>query len=195
MAFVVKNWQNYPNQPYLVDGPAMQDLETRLSNYTDTLRYFGSWYYTGISSATVAGSAYYMPLDTTVGTIGMSTAVGGTGITFANKGFYNIQFSAQINANNVSGQGQANMFIWLRQNGVDVPWSNTQVYVTKNDPYLVTAWNWIASANANDIFQIMWSTDVTGVVLFSSTTPGTGLTAGYYGPNIPAIIITAEVAD
>jgi len=36
MAFQVKNWQNYPNPPYVVDGPGMQDLETRLSSYTDT---------------------------------------------------------------------------------------------------------------------------------------------------------------
>jgi hypothetical protein len=63
MAFQVKNWQNYPNLSYVVDGPEMQDLKTRLSSYTDTSIQnisnpnYANFYPITTQTATTAGSA------------------------------------------------------------------------------------------------------------------------------------------
>lgn len=60
MAFVVKNWQNFPGVPNLVDGAAMQDLETRLSNYTNTAldSYVAATATTANSTLTISNGSY-----------------------------------------------------------------------------------------------------------------------------------------
>jgi hypothetical protein len=68
-------------------------------------------------------------------------------------GRYNIQFSLQIKQINSS----AVVNLWLRKNGIDVPNSNTKFDVTANNPYYVAAWNFFVEAEANDYYEIVWS--------------------------------------
>lgn len=86
--------------------------------------------------------------------------VRGSKITFSEAGTYNIQFSFQLQH---TDKQAATVSIWLRVNGTDVEWSNTDIYLAKDAardiPY-VAAWNFFAKVNAADQYaEIMWSSD------------------------------------
>ena len=86
-------------------------------------------------------------------------------ILFAHSGVYNIQFSAQLDR--TDGSGEAIIDIWMRKNGVDVPYSDSKITLTANanKAKLVAAWNFLESVTAGNIFQIMWATTDTRVKL------------------------------
>jgi hypothetical protein len=129
-----------------------------------------------------------MTLNQTTNGVGGVVAQGvsvasGSRITFANTGVYNIQFSAQMDKTDA---GSDDASIWLRQNGVDVPWSNTNITLDATRRS-VAAWNFIISANAGDYVQLMWSTpDVNMRILaaVSGTNP--------VRPAIPSLILTVQ---
>ena len=101
-------------------------------------------------------------------------------IKFTSAGKYNIAFSAQLEQQ--LSQGSVN--IWLAKNGTAVPDSNTRVNVSANDPYQVAAWNFFVNANANDYYEIMWSSSSANTILESAT----------YNtfPKIPSVILTVN---
>jgi hypothetical protein len=108
----------------------------------------------------------------------------GTQITAQNIGVYNIQFSAQVAK---STGTNANIDIWLVYNGVAVPNSNTTFTLTGNAIQFVAAWNWFLQMNANDNFQIAWSSPNINISLFIET----GLTTPTR-PDVPSIILTVQ---
>lgn len=80
-------------------------------------------------------------------------------ITVANAGIYNLQFSVQIQ--NFDNAPQ-DMFIWLRQNGVDIIGSTGKFGMpgrkSATDPYHdIKGWNYFLSMNAGDYVEIYWS--------------------------------------
>ena len=81
-------------------------------------------------------------------------------ITMENAGVYNIAFSTQL-YNTGGGGSTSAVEIWLAKNGNPVDDSNTKVAVNANSPYVVAAWNFFVTAEANDHFQIMWKTNHT----------------------------------
>lgn len=85
--------------------------------------------------------------DTHIGGINSSE------IIVAQPGVYNLQFSTQFHATS----GGAVVYIWLKKNGTTLPWTGTRFDITANNPYAVAAWNWFVTANANDAFEIFWS--------------------------------------
>lgn len=103
-------------------------------------------------------------------------------ITFANNGIYNIQFSSQLYHQGGAGSGK-NMFIWLRHNGVDVPYSATDVSVDTNTPHVVAAWNFVVEALAGQTYQLMWSSDNIHIQMpvYANQPPV---------PGIPSVILT-----
>jgi hypothetical protein len=104
-------------------------------------------------------------------------------VTFANAGTYNVQFSAQFH--NTGGGGSGNtVHIWFKLNGADIADSDTRLTVPSNAPYVVAAWNFIASVAAGDYVEISWFTDNSNVILEHEP-----ITATY--PAIPSVIITA----
>ncbi|NDB61440.1 collagen-like protein, partial [bacterium] len=108
----------------------------------------------------------------------------GTQITAQNIGVYNVQFSAQV----LKSTGtNANIDIWIVQNGVAVPNSNTTFTLTGNAVQFVAAWNWFLNMNATDYFQIAWSSPNTNISLFIET----GLTVPIR-PDVPSIILTVQ---
>jgi hypothetical protein len=109
------------------------------------------------------------------------TVVSGSRITVANAGTYNLQFSAQLDKT-TNQTHQTN--IWLRKNGTDVPASDGEVTLGKDDK-LIAAWNYVFEASANDYYELMWSTQDAGLRLLTQaaqTSPDR--------PAIPSLIVT-----
>jgi len=80
-------------------------------------------------------------------------------LTVANAGIYNLQFSVQ--AQNLQNSPQ-DMFIWLKQNGTDIPGSTGLIGLPARkdaiDPaHDIKGWNYFVSMNANDYIEIYWS--------------------------------------
>ncbi len=138
---------------------------------------YGSWYDTTNQTATIAGTATHM----------LCNNGSGNGITkVANKDFqvtysgtYNIQFSAQVDE--TSGAGE-HIFIWLRKNGVDEPYSAGEVSVQGTLAESVPSWNYLVDMNPGDYLNIMYSVTDTRVYL-KAVAPNSR-------PGIPSVIVT-----
>ena len=108
-----------------------------------------------------------------------------TRITIANAGVYNIQFSAQLN-NTDGGGSSVHVDIWLSENGTPVIASATKVSVTPNSPYMVAAWNFFVNASAGTYYELIWSPNISGVILQHEVSNG-GLPV-----DIPSVILTVN---
>ena len=104
----------------------------------------------------------------------------GSQLKILNAGKYNIAFSVQFHQLNSSGV----VNIWLAKNGVAIPDTNTKMSITANNPYYVAAWNFFVSANANDYYEIMWSSSDNHTVAENEP-------AGAH-PAVPSIIVTVN---
>lgn len=116
----------------------------------------GSFYDT-TSQTTTVGVAVPMKfgdLDIAGFGVAVSTdiSLNKTQIQVTESGYYNIQFSAQIR----NGAGAAEVDIWFRKNGVNIPNSNTVVTMQSNSSG-VAAWNYLVKMEPADIVQIMWT--------------------------------------
>jgi hypothetical protein len=118
---------------------------------------FGSFYDT-TTTLLAANTATALPLNTVDAaqgiTIGTDTNGKPTLITFSTDGVYNVAFSLQLGK---SDSGTDVVTIWLVQNGDNVPWSSTDLFLTDADlkSRTVAAWNFFVSATAGDTIQLM----------------------------------------
>ena len=109
------------------------------------------------------------------------SVVGGTQLTVAYSGVYNVQFSLQFHGLSGGGNGTTAQ-VWLDKNGVAVPQSNTRVTVNNNSPYVVAGWNFLTYLKAGQYARLMWATDNTQIKIESSSSSP--------GPSVPGAIIT-----
>lgn len=92
-----------------------------------------------------------------------------------NAGIYNMQFSVQVqNLDNAP----EDMYIWLRQNGVDIPGSTGKIGLPpRKDPadpsHDIKGWNYFLSMNANDYVEIYWSVENPLVTIETYAASGT----------------------
>jgi len=110
------------------------------------------------------------------------STVSGSVIVIPKTGTYDFQFSLQLY--NTSGGGASSAVnIWLVVNGSAVPYSNTQVSVNANSPYVVAAWDFMGSYNSGDKLELMWSTTHINntITALSSSSPA---------PETPSVIFT-----
>lgn len=144
---------------------------------------YGSFYDTTTQINTTASVANRMLLNSAQiqNTV---TVVNGGDIYVDYSGMYNIQFSAQIEK---TDSGTDNIDIWLRYNGVDVPWSNTRIFLTGNNAKQVAAWNFYQPMTASSYFNIMWSSPDEQVRIYSE-----GTQSNPTRPAIPSIILTVD---
>ena len=145
-----------------------------------TALYYGSFYDT-TTQTTTADTETAMTLNTTDVSNGVSI-VGGSQITFAHAGIYNVQFSAQVDK---TGSNSDSIDIWLRQNGTNVPWSNTSLTIA-GSARSVAAWNFVVSVADGGNVELMWSSPTANMEIISSPT-ATGPTR----PAVPSVIVTA----
>jgi hypothetical protein len=111
---------------------------------------------------TTANTATLMTLNTTDFTNGVT--ITSSKITVVNAGIYNLQFSTQFANTNSNVQ---DVYIWLRQNGVDIPGSTGFVSIPGShggtDGHSIVGWNYFLSMAANDYVEIYWSVPNTSV--------------------------------
>jgi hypothetical protein len=91
-----------------------------------------------------------------------------------------VQFSAQLDQ--TSG-GTANIYIWLRKNGVDVPNTASTVALQGTAARLVAAWNFIIELEPTHYVELMWATDTTNARILAAS-------ATSVWPAIPSVIAT-----
>lgn len=117
------------------------------------------------------------------------TIADGTRITFPNAGLYNMQFSVQTKN---TGNASDAMYIWLRQNDVDIVGSAGKINIPGTQAggsgELIVGWNFfITTAVPNENIQLMWfASDETHVSI--PAFPAQSATA-----TTPAIPSTASV--
>jgi len=106
-------------------------------------------------TATV-NTATLMTLNTT--DFANQVSVSSSKITVENAGIYNLQFSAQFQNTDTAFQ---DVYIWLRQNGVDIPGSTGFVSIPNRhagtDGHTIVGWNYFLSMAENDYIEIYWS--------------------------------------
>ena len=144
---------------------------------------YGSFYDTTIQTNTTANTAHVMTINTVASANNISI-VDGSKITVTNTGIYNIQFSAQFDK---TDSGSDDVDIWLRIDGVDVPWSNTRLTSHNNNAKMLAAWNWMMPMNAGQYAQLVWSSADTDMRIYAQTAQ-TGPTR----PAIPSLIVTVQ---
>jgi hypothetical protein len=145
------------------------------------LGYYGSFYDTTIQSITIANTGYVMTYNTTLEANGIFIS-NGSRINFQHGGVYNLQFSAQFDK---TDSGTDTIDVWLRQNGVNVPWSNTKITSVGNNDKKVAAWNFMQTVSANDYLEIAWSSNDISFRIYAET--GT-----IVHPEIPSVILTVQ---
>lgn len=146
---------------------------------------FGAYgsYYSTVDQINTQNGTLAMTVNNTDFQSGVSV-VGGSQITFASAGKYNIQFSAQLHHRSGGGSGK-HVDIWFAKNGSTIPDSNTRVSVDSNTPYAVASWNYFVDAAASDYFEIMWTTTNASIVIEQEA-------ANAPHPATPSVIITVN---
>lgn len=156
-----------------------------VANNVNAPRPFGSFYDTTTQTNPVANTVNLMKVN--------STYDSGNGANFSiqkdtNKifigedGVYNIQFSAQLDK---TGGGASAVYIWIRVNGVSVPYSASKVVIDGPNAEVIAAWNWMLLFKAGDYFELAWESSDTNVILAAVAASGNI-------PEIPSVIITAQ---
>lgn len=110
------------------------------------------------SQSTTANTATLLTMENTDFSNGVTLS--SSKMMVENAGIYNMQFSVQLeNSNNAP----EDVFIWLKQNGVDITGSTGKVgmpaHKNPGDPsHDIKGWNYFLRMNANDYVEIYWST-------------------------------------
>ena len=143
---------------------------------------YGSFYDTTIQTNPTASTPNKMLFNSTA--VSKTINVVNGDVTVDYDGLYNIQFSAQLDK---TDSGSDDVDIWLRYNGVDVPWSNTRIHLIGNNAKSVAAWNFYQAMTASSYFNIMWSSADTDVRLYSE-----GVQQNPDRPSIPSVILTVD---
>jgi hypothetical protein len=100
--------------------------------------------------------------NTSIITSGFTTMGGGGVIKALNAGLYNFKFSLQLTSSNSSA---ANVWIWIRHNGVDVPLSARKLSLSSNSVVLAPSWNYQVSMLIDDTFELMWAVDSLNITM------------------------------
>ena len=102
-------------------------------------------------------------------------------INIGKAGTYNIQITIQI----VEGSGSANVFIWLKKNGSNVPNTGFAATVPSNQKLLTSFNLWDVASSNSDYYEIAYQST-------SNTTTYVANAATGNIPAIPSIIVTVN---
>ena len=127
--------------------------------------YYGA--FSDYTSQTIASAttAYVIAIGQTDEAVGVSRSNAGK-LTVAHEGVYNFQWSGQF-ANSVSSDADA--YIWLRKNNVDVVGSTGVINVPSKhgsiNGHTLAGWNFVLTLAANDYIELWWGATATTVSL------------------------------
>ena len=140
-------------------------LSSNNSVTTANLRVPYGAFSSNLTQTTTANTATLMTMNTT--DFSSNVTLNSSNITVEYAGIYNLQFSAQLeNADNAP----EDVFIWLKQNGVDIPGSAGKVGMPArkaagNPSHDIKGWNYFLSMNAGDNVAIYWSPTQSNVTI------------------------------
>lgn len=106
------------------------------------------------------------------------SVVSGSRITVSTAGVYEAYFSIQIHR--ISGGTNIFVYIWLRKNGVDVPYTNGRVSVNSNNGDSLPIVPYVIELNAGDYIEFVAQADGDNCEILALAPP--------IGPFIPSII-------
>jgi len=142
--------------------------------------HYGAFSDTTTQTIAAINTAYAMTFNTTDAANGVSIGSPTSRIVVAEQGVYNVQFSAQLDK--TSGAA-ANIHIWLRKNGTNVPNTASKIAIQGTSAETVAAWNFIIQLEPTNYVELMWSSDDANVVLLAAS-------ATSVWPAIPSVICT-----
>ena len=142
--------------------------------------HYGSFSDTTTQVAASINVAYGMVFNTTDSSNGVSVGSPTSRLVADFQGVYNVQFSAQLDKTSGSA---ANIYIWLRKNGTNVPNTTTVVTLQGSSAKAVAAWNYIVQLDPAQYVELMWATDDTDVKILAAT-------ATSVWPATPSVIAT-----
>ena len=193
MATIINRYRPV-TQPRLPSAPAQYDPQF-IEQYSNVLRLYFSQLdnLTGVVLGEVGGrfirfpygafssdqdqtatanTATLMTLNTT--DFSNDVSISSSKISVANAGIYNLQFSAQSQNTDTAFQ---DVYIWLRQNGVDIPGSTGFISVPNRhagtDGHSIIGWNYFLEMNASDYVEIYWSVPNAAVTIQHLAASGT----------------------
>lgn len=143
--------------------------------------YVGSFYDTTTQTNPVPNEVNKMKYNTSDISDGVQI-VSNTQIKILHTGNYNIQFSAQFDK---TDSGSDAVDIWVRKNNSNIDYTNTRLLVDGNNAKHVAAWNWVLFAEANDYFEICWSSPDGALRIYSESPQ-----IDPVRPGIPSVILT-----
>lgn len=156
---------------------------TTVTNNVNAPRPFGSFYDTTTQTNPVANAVNLMKFDSTYDSgngAQFSVQKDTSKIFIGEDGVYNIQFSAQLDH---LGGGNTYLHIWIRVNGINVPYSASKVVIAGPNDEKVAAWNWVLLFKSGDYFEIAWSSPSTDTIILAAA-------AASPIPAIPSVIVT-----
>jgi hypothetical protein len=155
-------------------------VDANIQNSASITGYYGSFYSTVNQTAAAINTPYAMTFNNTANSNQIAIE-SNSRIKFKNRGTYNIQFSVQLD----QSSGAAHIiYIWFRKNGVDIPYSASEVSIQGTSSQSIPAWNFIVGVLAQDYVEIMWAVDSTAVFL-------SAVASASFRPAIPSVIATA----
>ena len=144
-------------------------------------------------AATTTAQAITFDTNEVLDGITHSTTVNPSRITIDATGTYLVTFS--MVANLTSGVA-ATLDFWMRQNGVDIPRSNSKTSVATVDDRRLVTMTALVVALAGDYIEVMMSGDSPSLQIEAiGATGSTGGTDGPVRPAVPSIILTVNRVD
>lgn len=156
---------------------------TSVANNVNAPKPFASFYDTTTQTNPVANAVNLMKLNSTYDSgngAQFSIQKDTSKVFISEDGVYNIQFSAQLDK---TGGGNTDIYIWIRVNGVDVPYSASKMVIAGPNDEKIAAWNWVLLFKGGDYFEIAWSSPSTDAVILAAA-------ASSPVPEIPSVIVT-----
>lgn len=142
---------------------------------------YGVFSDTTTQTAAAINTAYAITFNTTDLTKGVYVGSPTSRIYVDRHGVYNFQFSLQLQS---TAGGTKNVYIWAAINGVAVPNSATKITLTGGASSAeVAAWNFVLNMNADDYFELTWSTDNVNMEILAAAPAAPA-------PAIPSAILT-----
>jgi hypothetical protein len=139
-----------------------------------------SYYDTTTQTNPVANAVNLFTYDSKVSEFSVRRGVPTSKIFVGERGMYNIQFSLQLDK---TGGSASDVYIWLRQNGQNVPHTATKMVIDGPNNELVAAWNFLVLLDVQDYIELAWQSSDTNVVIAAAAASGNI-------PQIPSVIMT-----
>lgn len=146
---------------------------------------FGAFHDGTTQTQVATNTAQAITFNSTDASNGISRGTPTSRIVVSKAGYYNFQFSAQLDK--ASG-ATASIWIWPKVNGTNISASTSKVTIQGTTAESVPAWNFVLPMNANDYFELYWLTDDINVQIKYEAGFGT---APNNVPAIPSVILTA----